>query len=287
MKDNIRAMSHNVWNRDYNAPEWEKIGADCSAEVRMKGILRTWRELSPDLIGCQEVSSHIFDLLTADAVDGGMGYAAIPGSYTPIFYKAERFELLESVFFPYPENIEGLEGCFNDVGSKACHIAAFLDKRTDKRVIFANTHLWWKTGDPAKAKMESWYLAGSDEARAYQASLLVDAAGKLCEKHGAPCILLGDLNTGYASKAIETLFSRGFLHAHDIATEYVDETVGYHDCYPWGYDKTYSDAPFETAIDHILVRGLEEGAVKRFERYSPEYYLPISDHSPVFIDFVL
>ena len=31
----------------------------------------------------------------------------------------------------------------------------------------------------------------------------------------------------------------------------------------------------------------EKGSVKHFERYSPEYYLPISDHSPAYMDIEL
>ena len=30
-----------------------------------------------------------------------------------------------------------------------------------------------------------------------------------------------------------------------------------------------------------------DGAVKCFERYSPDYYYPLSDHSPAFIDIEL
>ena len=41
------------------------------------------------------------------------------------------------------------------------------------------------------------------------------------------------------------------------------------------------------AIDHILVKGMPEGAVKRFDRYTPEYYLLLSDHAPVYIDVTL
>ena len=38
------------------------------------------------------------------------------------------------------------------------------------------------------------------------------------------------------------------------------------------------------AIDHILVTGAEDGFVRRFERFSPDYYFPLSDHSPAFVD---
>lgn len=286
MKDNIRAMSHNVWNHDINSPDWEKIGKDCSADARISGLLQTWRDIRPDIIGCQEASKYMFQLLTAEATGEEMGYEAIPGCYTPIFYRKARFEKLESVFFPYPETMEGWEGCFNDVGSKSCHAVALLDKQTGKKVVFAVTHLWWKSADP-NVSIRGWYQAGSDEARAYQAGLLADAVQTLTERYNCPAVVVGDLNTGYDSLALKTLFARGFRHAHDVATEYVDETVGYHNCFYWGYEEYYWDKPFKTAIDHILVKGLEEGAVKRFERYSPEYYLPISDHSPVFTDFVL
>ena len=51
---------------------------------------------------------------------------------------------------------------------------------------------------------------------------------------------------------------------------------------PDGYETKYYDWPFEDAIDHIYVT--PDAKVKRFERYSPDYYFPISDHSPAYID---
>ena len=49
----------------------------------------------------------------------------------------------------------------------------------------------------------------------------------------------------------------------------------------------WQDLPFETAIDHILVKNAPEGAVKRFDRYCPDYYLLLSDHAPVYVDIEL
>ena len=40
-------------------------------------------------------------------------------------------------------------------------------------------------------------------------------------------------------------------------------------------------------IDHILIKFAPVDFVRRFERYTPDYYLPLSDHSPVFADVVL
>ena len=94
---------------------------------------------------------------------------------------------------------------------------------------------------------------------------------------------MGDLNAGYNSLALERAFESGFKHAHDIATDYADDSAGLHYCFPAGFYDYYYDYPFERAIDHILVRG-DGVSVKRFERFSPEYYLPLSDHSPAYID---
>lgn len=114
--------------------------------------------------------------------------------------------------------------------------------------------------------------------------MLIERIDTYCEQYGCPVILVGDLNTGYNSKAIQYALSVGYRHAHDIATDYAEESVGYHYCFPNGFKTEYFDKPFEWAIDHILLLGEKDGAVKCFERYSPDYYFPISDHSPAYID---
>ena len=75
------------------------------------------------------------------------------------------------------------------------------------------------------------------------------------------------------------------LFAHIIHEKSQD--VGYHNCFPWGFETEYFDRPFESALDHILVSNDLGCAVKRFERYSPDYYFPISDHSAAYVDMEL
>ena len=57
MTEKIRLMTHNVWNRDTNSPKWAEKGEDCSAQARVGGLLRVYRETLPDVIGGQEVSA--------------------------------------------------------------------------------------------------------------------------------------------------------------------------------------------------------------------------------------
>ena len=286
MSSTIRLMTHNIWNRDKNSPAWEEKGFDCSAAVRAPSLLRVWRETCPDVIGCQESSALMADLLKEGMAEEPVDYTLIWGRFTPILYRADKLELVDSEFFTYPDYIEGFEGKFNDARSKAYNIGVFRVKESGKLFIFATTHLWWKRS-PSEGMAEPYpsnCLPHSDEAREYQIDLLTQALDRFREKYGCPAFLVGDLNTGYESKAVQSAFAKGFRHAHDIATDFAEEAVGYHYCFPDGFRTVYSDRPFKTAIDHILVIGEKEGAVKRFERYSPDYYYPISDHSPAYID---
>lgn len=289
MSSTIRLMTHNIWNRDKNSPAWEEKGFDCSAAVRAPSLLRVWRETQPDVIGCQESSALMADLLKEGMAEEPVDYTLIWGRFTPILYRADKLELVDSEFFTYPDYIEGFEGKFNDARSKAYNIGVFRVKEDGKLFVFATTHLWWKHSPTEKTSVPypSNYLPHSDEAREYQIDLLTTALERFREKYNCPAFLVGDLNTSYESKAVQSAFAKGFRHAHDIATDYAEEAVGYHYCFPDGFKTAYSDRPFKTAIDHILVIGEKEGSVKRFERYSPDYYYPISDHSPAFVDVEL
>lgn len=291
-KNEIRLMSHNIWNNDENTPEWQQIGEDCSAQARVKGLMRVYKETMPDVIGCQEASSLMTDLLAQEFAREKLKYAIVWGRYTPIIYRVDKFELIDTEFCTYPETIKDFEGEFNDAKSKSFNICVFREKVSGKMFVFATTHLWWKFDitDPrclVDSRAQICSQAHSDAAREFQLALLAGKIKEYTAKYACIGIVVGDLNTGYNSKAVQKALSLGFEHAHNIAVEYVDESVGYHDCFPFGFTKEYLKSPFEDAIDHILVLNAKSGEIKRFERYSPEYYFPISDHSPVFIDVSL
>ena len=288
MPTTVRLMTHNVWNCDRNMPAWEEKGEDCSAGARVGGLLRVYRETIPDVIGGQEVSTLMADLLKEGVQKEQVNYTLIWGRFTPILYRADKLELIDSEFGTYPISIDGFEGNFNDARSKSWNLAVFRVKETGKTFVFVTTHLWWqKTPIDESCVGKHGYQHGSDEAREQQIALVIEKIEKYRSQYGCPAVLVGDMNTDYNSKAMRYVRGHGFSHAHDIATEYAEEAVGYHYCFPDGYETYYYDRPFETAIDHIYVSGQNEGAVKRFERYSPDYYFNISDHSPAYIDIEL
>lgn len=286
MAKRIRLMTHNVWNCDRNTSSWAEKGEDCSAAARVEGLLRVYREKLPDVIGGQEVSALMADLLKEGFQKEPFQYTLIWGRFTPILYRADKLELVDTEFGTYPETIQGFVGNFNNGRSKSWNLGVFRVKENGSLFIFATTHLWWKDSPTDESCLDKpGYQLGSDEAREQQIAMLLEKIAAFRQKYNCPAILVGDMNTQYHSKAMQYVRSHGFRHAHDIASEYAEEAVGYHYCFDDGYKTEYYDEPFESAIDHIYVMGEKEGAVKCFERYSPDYYFPISDHSPAYIDF--
>jgi len=187
---NLRIMSHNVWKCDYNNPAWEAKGENCSAAVRAKGMVRVYTETKPDIIGCQEMSFIMADEIIRGLSDEGQRYALLWGRDTPILYRQERLELLDSDFMLYPTEFPGWEGEFNNGGTKSWCIAVFRDKSDGKKLIFMSTHLWWMSSNPASKS----YQAGSDEARVYQLNLAMDRMEKFRTDYDCPIVIVGDLN---------------------------------------------------------------------------------------------
>ena len=278
----LRIMSNNIWNMDDNCEVWRALGEDCSAEVRMKGIARVYGELRPGVVGLQEASHKMIDCLMTELAAVGLRYAVQWTRFTSILYRPDLFELLDSEYLLYPVTMEGYEGCFNDGRSKSLNVAVFRCKEDGHVFVLGNTHLWWKSSNPADPSFQR----GSDEARVLQIGLASGLIAKYQKQYAAPAVFLGDMNCGYRAAPIQVALQSGFVHAHDAATEYASEGNGHHYCYPSGH-KPYVPQPFVNAIDHILLRDAPKDAVRRFDRYTPDYYETLSDHYPVYIDAVL
>ena len=275
---NIRLMSQNQWNCTGNLPAWEELGLDCSAAVRMKGHAKILGGLLPDILGGQEVNMHMQYYLKLYCMEMGLPYTMIWGNMTPIVYRADKLELIDADYLLYPEQVEGYEGSFNDVKSKSCNIGVFRTKEDGKVFVFATTHLWW---------MSSKAQPGSSEVRRLQLAMASDRIAEYQKKYGGcPAVLVGDLNAGYHAQALRyAIDEAGWQHAHDAAVEYRHEGKGFNGC--GGHPGVWQDEPFEKALDHILVRDMPEGAVRRFDRYCAEDYVYLSDHAPVIADLVL
>lgn len=276
----LRLMSTNQWANDINRPAWEAMGADCSYSARMPGFLKYYMETKPDVLGLQEVTAKMADKLMRLFSEEGLPYALLWGRDTPIIYRTDLFELVDSKFLIYPEEFPGHEGSFNNSKTKSYNAGVFRIKESGKLFILMTTHLWYKNGSDPTSKS---YQPFSDEARAYQLGLAMDCLDQLQAKYNCPAVVMGDMNAQRSKPCIQLALERGFSHCYDIASEHRDEGNGHHYCFPDGY-KGYTPSSADKAIDHILVRGFDEGAIRTYDRYAPEYYMCLSDHIPVWID---
>lgn len=276
---NLRIMSNNIWWSDANSEIWAKNGDDCSAPTRAKGFFRVYKELAPDVLGLQECSGFMRKILRRLLEDENLPYEFLYGRDTPILINREKFFIEETASFVYSEEIPDFEGSFNNCRTKSYCIAVLTEKSSGKKLIFATTHLWWMEDDPNHKN----YRAHSSEARAYQLNLLLDKCEEFIAKYNCPCIVVGDLNADINSIALTSAFNRGWLHTHDLA-EVKDETMGMHYCYADGFTTTPYDKDFTASIDHILIKNKGDMKINSFNRYSPDYYMPLSDHFPVYID---
>ena len=272
----LRLMTQNLWSCTKNNDAWAALGLDCSAEVRMKANVKIFEALLPDIVGGQEINKDMQMHLQLALAAADLPYTLIWGNDTPILYRADKFELLDTEFLLFPRYMEGLEGEVNNANTKSLCIGVFRAKEDGRVFAFATTHLWWKKEHVQK---------GSDEARRRQIALVIEKLEAYAAKYGGcPAILVGDMNAFYTDPAIQYALSEGgFAHAHDIATDFRHEGRGYNACGPKG-PGVWQDRPFETALDHILVKHVKENAISRFDRYCPDYYLTISDHAPAYID---
>lgn len=276
----IKIMSNNIWYLGDNDPRWQERGEDCSAEHRAKGFIRVYSELLPDIIGFQECTARLADCIMKGLYEKELPFSLLWGRDTPIVYRHDKFELIDSDFSLYPLNIPDFEGEFNNLETKSYCIAVFRKKDNGKLFVFATTHLWWKSSDPS----EKQYQPFSDEAREYQLNLLIEKIEVFKKKYGCPAVIVGDFNAEYSSMAVQSALKKGYEHAYDIADGYRDETCGHHYCYEDGYGMFADKKTFFESIDHIILSGAPKGFVKRFERYYPDYYMPLSDHFPVWIE---
>ena len=275
----LRLMSQNQWNYTKNNEVWEALGLDCSAAVRMKGHIQIFKDLMPDIVGGQEVNIDMQMFLKFYCLEENLPYTIVWGNMTPLIYRADKFELLDTEYVLYPAAVEDYEGRFNDANSKSLNLGVFRDKTDGKVFIFATTHLWWM-GDDKRP--------GSSEVRRRQIKQATELLAKYQQKYGGcPIIFVGDMNARYNSPAIQyALGEGGYSHAYHLATDYRFEERGYNACGPKA-PGTWQHTPFETAIDHILVKDIPAGSISRFDRCCPDYYLTISDHAPVYIDIEL
>ncbi len=199
----MKIMSFNVlcWGRDEN-----------SLETRIPLVVKTIRNQMPDILGTQESHKIWMDSICAAAPE--YAYAGVgrddgkdEGEFSPVFYRKDKFELIDSGTFWLSETPEVPSKSWNTACIRICTWTVLCEKETGKRFAAVNTHLDHR----------------SEEARVNGIKLVVQ---KLASFGDMPVFCTGDFNTYEDSEAYRIITS-DFMADSKYVTEDTDTGCTY------------------------------------------------------------
>ena len=191
-----------------------------------------WNDV--DIFGAQEVKRNQID----DMLKELEGYAFVgvgrddgkdKGEFSPVFYKKERFKLLDQGTFWISETPEkvGIKG-WDAALPRICSYAHLQDKVTKKKFWFFNLHM-----DHIGV-----------EARKEGAKLIARKITEMCGNE--PAMVSGDFNVDQNNEAYKTIVSQGVLaDSYEKAEKKYNPTGTFNSFNPNLYTKS--------RIDHIFV----------------------------------
>ena len=191
-----------------------------------------------DIFGAQEVCHDQLEYMLSRLPE--YGYVGVArddgkqkGEYSPVFYRKERFELLDSGTFWLSETPDKVSYGWDAVCRRVCSWGYFKDKQTKKKFWFFNTHM------DHKGKV----------ARVEGAKLVLAKIAKMCGAK-ATVILTGDFNVAQDSPAYNTFAQSGVLK-----DAYVLAPVKFAPAGTFNSFKVTNHS--DRRIDHIFVTGCD------------------------------
>lgn len=262
---NVRVGFYNIYSGSKNS---------ATPDIRQPFQKEIIKAYSPDAIGFQEFSGKYHDDFTPMMAE--LGYTAISTSRgksncTPIFYKSDKLELLESGHYLY-----------KDTGdySKSISWAVFRDKSTDNSFAFFNTHFMFRREG-----------VDANDVRKSNATEAIGEFQKVQNKYpDIPMILGGDFNCRVSSDPHKILIDSGLTSAWEKA-ETKNDSKGHHMYSTFDTEfNVFSQWPsitakYSSAIDHAYVNN--SAKVKAFSTVISYYTLWCSDHMPLFVEIEL
>ena len=246
-----------------------------ATQNRMSELMGAYALYDADIIAFQEVDTLWYTVhkLVNNMKSLGYSYASISKIATyssAIFYKTERFELLETNSVTYDSSM--LPG--GPLEARRYTYAVLEEKATGKKIVASSTHF--------VASLTGVTTEVCDLYRQESARQQLAFAEEMTTKYpGAVVMLAGDYNSGLDTEA-HRIMSEGLLSARDHA-EKTANMAFYTTC---GIGQRPKKAKDPKVIDHVFYS--KEGVTAKFyevlvSRYSYAY----ADHVPVLVDFEL
>ena len=266
----IRIAGNNIYFHE-SQPE-HKIS------VRDDYLYESIRYMDADVLLLQEVIYNWHVVM--DPVLETMGYTLVPtskedtayatatGNYTPIWYRANKLELLDYGYKQY-DTVAKYQPDSYLSSSKSYTWALFKDKATGKQFITITTHFTW--ADEA-------HNPSPNALRVSDANEVIALVEKLTVKYAdVPIIFTGDLNCTAGSDPYNVLMQqfsdvRKNAEASNGTTNGTTHSVG-------------SSSIGGGIIDHMLYKG--DIGLKMYQHVYNEYAINSTDHIPLVLDIDL
>ena len=190
----MKVMSFNVLCGGKSKNWWTK---------RKKLVRDEIAKYDPDTFGLQEAHYRWMNYLckelgdTYDYVGVGRDNGKRQGEFSPVFYKKDKYEVIEKGNFWLSETPEIPGKGWDAACVRICSYAVLKDKKTGEKFAHFNTHL-----DHV-----------GDVARSEGAKLIADRADMF---KGIPTIVTGDFNVNPQSGAYKTITAAGFEDARTL-----------------------------------------------------------------------
>lgn len=254
---NITVMSYNV----YVAGTGKK-----SPEKRSEGVINNLRSVMPDVFGLQEadydwVKRIVSGMPEYSYVGRGRNKNETDGEFSPVFYKTDKYELLDSGTFWFSNTPEKPSLNWGSAYRRICTWAVLKDNATGFEFGYFNSH--W----------DHLSIIGRNKS----AELLIKKVEEYAP--GMPVIIAGDFNCEPNTIAFTSLVDAGFVSSMYVA----DDTMNigtYH-----GYTRSNTEGVLP--IDHILFKdcnGYAESYKVMTDKYNGIYP---SDHFPIVSELIL
>ena len=234
--------------------------------ARKELVARMIRDAAPDTFGLQEAHdrwmSYLVSALPEYAYVGiGRDNGKRMGEYSPVFYRKDRFRLLEEGHFWLSETPGIVSFGWDAACRRICSYALLEETATGKKLAHFNTHL---DHIGVKAQLEGARLVAS-QARKFT---------------GIPTILTGDFNVFPYSEPYMAVIESGFTDARKQAALSTDQFT-FHN-----FGEPLDGAERRETIDYIFTRNIETVSSFTVLTDRPDGKYP-SDHDPVVAEFEL
>lgn len=216
-------------------------------------VVDNLRDMQPDLIGFQEVTSEQYQYLNENLKKyaGVIEYRdnSLWSEGCPIFYNTNRYDFIMSNTFWLSETPEEMSKDWGSSNYRICTCVILYDKFSEREIAVFNTHLDHK----------------SEEARENGIKVILE---KISELEDVPIILLGDFNANELSSTYQ-LASEILKDTKYLALE-TEKNISYN---AWGEEKNSS------LIDYIFITN-DSFLVDRYYVKDVGQIYP-SDHFPI------